>query len=540
MRNTLRHPGVAPWLVVFGVAAVSGCAPAVSTEPVPPPAQGAEGRVPPPRPARMMGEGILLRPEPESPFIAFNIWVRSGSAHDPAGKEGLAALTASLLAGGSTRSADYEAIRAQLYPMATGYGSSTDKEMTVFRGVVHRDNLEPFYALLRDAVTAPAFRQEDFDRIKTQRLNYVERSRRYDRDEELSKELLYREAYRGTPYEHPVDGYVQSVRAITLDDVRAFYATHYRAGNVTIALGGGFPADLPERARRDFDALLEAGTAPRIARPQPRRPERVRVLLVDKPTDAAPISIGFPLALLRSDPDFHALLLANSWLGEHRNSFARLYQVIRERRGMNYGDYSYIEAFPLGYTTQQPPVNIARRSHLFEIWIRPISETGPGTLHERTLFATRAALRELDRLVAGGLPASEVARTQQFLGNYVVDWGNTIARRLAYDVDDAFYGIPDPGFLAGLRGRIHDLTPSQVNDAVRRHLDHRGSYQIVIITSDAEGFRQKLLAGAPTPITYAGERSAELLAEDIEIAAYPIPVRPEDITIIPIGEVLER
>jgi zinc protease len=540
MRNTLRNPGVAPWLVLLGAVAVAGCAPAVSAERVPPPAQGVEGRVPPPQPARMLGEGIILRPEAESPFIAFNIWVRSGSAHDPAGKEGLAALTASLVAGGSTRTAAYETILAQLYPMATGYGSSTDKEMTVFRGVVHRDNLEPFYALLRDAVTAPAFRHEDFDRIKTQRLNFLERSRRYARDEELTKELLYREAYRGTPYEHPVDGYVQSVRALTLDDVRTFYATHYLAGNVTIALGGGFPADFPERARRDFDARLAAGTVPRVAPPEPRRPDRVKVLLVDKPTDAAPISIGFPLAVLRADPDFHALLVANTWLGEHRNSFGRLYQVIREQRGMNYGDYTYIEAFPLGYTTQQPPVNIARRSHLFEIWIRPISETAPGTLHDRTLFATRAALRELDRLVANGLPASEVARTQQFLGNYVVNWGTTIARRLAYDVDDAFYGVPDPGFLADLRPRIHGLTPARVNDAVRRHLDHRGGFHMVIITSDAEGFRQKLLAGTPTPITYAGEHSAELLAEDVEIAAYQIRVRPEDITIIPIGEVLER
>jgi zinc protease len=514
-----------------GVGMLAACAPAAT---VTAPAASA------PQAQRIVSERVIVHSQPESPFVAFNLWIQSGSAHDPAGKEGLAALTASLLAGGSTTSHAYEDILSRLYPMATAYGSSTDKEMTVFRGVVHRDNLEDYYALLRDAVAAPAFREEDFDRVKTQTLNFLERARRFSRDEELTKELLYREAYRGTPYEHPVDGYVQSVRSITLQDVRSFYDRHYRAGNVVVAVGGGFPAGFPERVRGDFDRLLPAGTAPRVAAPQPRRPDRVQVLLVEKPTNAAPISIGFPTSLLRSDTEFPALMLANSWLGEHRNSFARLYQIIREQRGMNYGDYSYIEAFPLGYTTQLPPVNVSRRSHLFEIWIRPISMTAPGNLHDRTLFATRAALRELDLLVSNGLPDSEVARTQQFLSNYVVNWGNNIGRRLAYDVDDAFYGIADPGFLEAVRPAIRGLSPNEVNAAIRRHLSHQGGYHLVIITSDAEGLKRRLLSGEATPITYAGERSAELMAEDLEIASYPIPVREEDITIIPIAEALER
>jgi zinc protease len=513
---------------------LGACAPGMGANRAPAPAARATES------GRTVGERTIVHPQPGSPFIAFNLWFRSGSAHDPAGKEGLAALTAALVAGGASSVNDYESIRAQLYPMATGYGGSVDKEMTVFRGVVHRDNLEPFYELLRDAVTSPAFREEDFQRVRTQTLNFLERTRRFARDEELTKELLFREAYRGTPYEHPVDGYVESVRSITLEDVRAFYDTHYRSGNLVVAVGGGVPDGLAERVRAELDARLPGGTAPRVDRPEPRRPDRIRVTLVDKPTDASPVSIGFPISMLRSDADFPALMLANSWLGEHRNSFARLYQIIREQRGMNYGDYSYIEAFPLGYTTQLPPVNVARRSQLFEIWIRPISMTEPGNLHDRTLFATRAALRELDRLVRHGLPDDEVARTQRFLADYVVNWGNTISRRLAYDVDDAFYGIDDPGFLQAVRPAIRSLTPAAVNDAVRRHLDHGNAFHLVIVTSDAEGLRRRLVSGEPTPITYAGERPAELLAEDREIAAWPIPVRAEDVTIIPIAEALER
>jgi zinc protease len=480
---------------------------------------------------------ITLR-EPESPFVALTIWVRTGSRHDPAGREGLAALTANLLAEGSTTADRYDVILAKLYPMAAGYGYSVDKEMTVFRGRVHRDNLETYYALFRNALLQPAFAEEDFQRVKTQTVNFLERARRYSRDEELSRELLSWLAYRGTPYQHPEEGYVQSVKAITLDDVKAFYRDQYGRGNVVVAVGGGFPEGFDQRVRRDFDALPE-GTGRPVPPPAPAPPAGIKVLIVEKPTDATAISLGFPYGLVRGQPDYFALMAANSWFGEHRNSFSHLYQVIREARGMNYGDYSYIEAFPLAYTTQEPPVNAARRHHLFEIWIRPISRTGPDDLHDRALFATRAALREFTRLVDGGMTDSTLAETRQYLHNFSVTYGSTVSRRLAYAVDDAFYGLPAPGFLASIRPGLGALTRESVNAAIRRHLQHRNLY-LVFITQDAEGLKRKLLAGAPTAIRYAGTKPAAHMAEDTEIASFPIPVTEADITIVGIDEVFER
>jgi zinc protease len=483
-------------------------------------------------------QGLITLPEAGSPFVAFNVWVTVGSQYDPEGKEGLAALTATMLADGSTTSDSYDAILAQLYPMAAGYGASVDKEMTVITGRVHRDNLDPYYTLFRNAVLEPAFSEEDFARIKARTLNFLERSRRFARDEELSKELLFWMAYRGTSYEHPEEGYVESVRGITLDDVKAFYRTHYLRSTVVVGVAGGYPAGFAERVRRDFDAL-PMGTLPAVAAPQPAALEGVKVLIVEKPTDATAISLGFPTGLVRGHPDFFALMAANAWFGEHRSSVSHLYQVIREARGMNYGDYSYIEAFPLGYTTQQPPVNVARRSHLFEIWIRPIARTGPDDLHDRALFATRAAWRELSRLVDDGMTETALSEIKQYLHNFSVTYGSTVSRRLAYAVDDAFYGLPGEGFLSSLRPGLAALTVPSVNAAVRRHLQHRSMY-VVFITQDAEGLKRTLLSGEPTLIRYAGEKPAELLAEDAEIARFPIPVKAEDITIIGINEVFER
>jgi zinc protease len=488
-------------------------------------------------PAGAEAPRLITLPEPESPFIAFNIWLRTGSQDDPPGKEGLAALTASIMASGATQSRSYEQIMEALYPMAARYGQSVDREMTTFTGRIHRDNLATFYDLLRSAILEPAFDEGDFERIKANVLNYLERGRRYSRDEELSKDLLFWMAYDGTRYAHPEDGYVRSVRSITLDDVRQFYRDNYTRDNVVVAVGGGYPAGFAQRVRNDFDRL-PAGRVAAPPAPRPERPDGFRVLIVETNTAATAISMGFPIDLLRGDDDFIAMLTANSWFGEHRNSFSNLYQVIRETRGMNYGDYSYIEAFPRGYATQQPRVNVARRSQLFEIWIRPIAMTAPGNLHDRALFATRAAIRELDRLVDDGLPASEVERTVNFLRNFTVNWGNTINRRLAYRVDDAFYGLDGDGFLASLRPGLDALTPEAVNAAVRRHLQADNMY-LVLITQDAEGMKRMLLSGEPTPITYAGPQPDHVLAEDREIASYPIPVREEDITILRVEEVFE-
>lgn len=479
--------------------------------------------------------GIVALHEADSPFIAFNIWVRSGSASDPKGKEGLASLTAALVAGGATTQDSLEQILEKLYPLAAGYGGSVDKEMTNFTGRVHRDNLDAFYALFRNALMAPAFAEADFNRIKAQRLNVLERGRRYSRDEELSKQLLFWMAYEGTPYQHPEEGYVDSVRSITLDDVRAFHRAHYLRNNIVVGVGGGYPQGFPERVRKDLDGLPE-GAVPPVAAPIPRLAMGVKVLIVDKETDASSVSFGFPIGLLRPHDDFVPLLIANSYLGEHRNSVGRLYQAIRETRGMNYGNYSYIEAFPAGFATQQPRVNVARRSQLFEIWIRPVALTAPGNLHDRTLFATRAALFELQRLNKEGMSREAVETSKQFLRNFVGTWGTTIGRRLGYAIDDVFYGIPRPGYLQRLRGQIDRVTPEQVNAAVAKHLQHDNFY-LVIITSDAAGMKQKLLSGQPTSITYAGERSRELLEEDKLIAGLPIKIHESNITILPIDRV---
>src|SRR3981189_1842144 len=78
----------------------------------------------------------------KSPLVTFRIVFRTGSAYDPAGKEGVAALTAKMLSGGGSKSKTYKQIVDAMYPMASSVSSQVDKEMVTFGGVTHIDNLE--------------------------------------------------------------------------------------------------------------------------------------------------------------------------------------------------------------------------------------------------------------------------------------------------------------------------------------------------------------------------------------------------------------
>ena len=407
------------------------------------------------------GEVAVVRlPVPQDPTISFRLWFGVGSQNDPPGKEGLASLTASMLADAATQRNGYEQILDQLYPLAAGYDASVSEEMTVIAGRVHRDNLEAYYPLLIDAVLAPAFQQQDLDRLKSQALNYLENTLRYASDEDLGKAVLQSRVFAGTRYAHLPVGLIDSVRNIRLEDVRSFYREHYRRGNVVIGIGGGFEEGLVKRLQSDL-ARLPEGRPPQPHPPQPAPIRGLQVTIVEKDAPATAISIGYPISILRGPREWYALAVANSYLGEHRNSSSHLYQVLREARGLNYGDYSYIEHFPQGSQLQMPPQNVARRRQMFEIWIRPVP-------HEARHFALRAALREFKKLVDEGMREADFELTRRFLAKYVLHYAPTTMERLGYALDDRFYGVQG-SHLENFRRWMPDLTLEEVNAAIRKH-----------------------------------------------------------------------
>ena len=253
--------------------------------------------------------------------------------------------------------------------------------------------------------------------------------------------------------------------------------------------------------------------------------------MVEKPTASTAISVGFPLGVVRGAREWYALAIANSWLGEHRNSSGRLYQVIREQRGLNYGDYTYIEAYPNGGVRMTPPQNVARRSQLFELWIRPVP-------HEARHFALRAALREVDHLVNHGMTAEQFEERRQFLKKYVLHYAATTGERLGYAIDDAFYGLSEP-HLVQFRRLMDELTLAEVNAALKKHWQ-LGNLKIVAVTQGAAAFADALVADAASPITYASPKPAAVVAADQEISIFPLRIRRAAVKIVPVAELFAQ
>jgi zinc protease len=513
-RLAAAAPGAAAAAAVPAMAAAAAAAPAVAR-----PVRG--------RPARTVFRELVQRTN--SPLIDVRMAFRAGAADDPPGKEGLAALTARMVTQAGSRALTFQQIQQALFPIAAGFGATVDKETTTFAGKVHRDNAERWYDIIAGQLLEPGLRPEDFTRVKTSLVNNIRVDLRGNNDEELGNEVLYEQLYAGHPYGHLNMGWAKAVEALTIEDVRAFHKANYTQANLTLGVAGGASETFLTKARADLAAGLPVGTAARRRIPAAKKPQGLAVTIVQKPTAAAAISFGYPLEVVRGHPDFVALHLARSFLGEHRSSVAYLYQRMRAIRGMNYGDYAYTEYYPGGMFSTSPPPGVVRSQQAFRVWIRPVPL-------EQTHFAIRIAKYELDKLVREGMSETDFQATRDFLNKST---GLLTARqgvRLGYSMDQQFHGLGD--YTSYIRQGLARLTRAQVNAAIRRHLAGT-DMAIVVITPEAEKLRTALIADAPSPITYTSEKPAEILAEDKVIERYPLALDERDVRIVPVGSVFE-
>jgi zinc protease len=504
-----QNPGIKP--------PTASAAPAVKADAAPAPA--------PPTTVRSIASVLQAN---RSPLISIRILFMTGAASDPEGKEGVAALTAALLAGGGSRTMTYEQIVEAMYPMATGFGSQCDKEMTVFIGTTHVDNLDKYYALVSQMLLDPGFRDDDFTRLKADALNYLKTSLREGNDEELGKEQLYNMIYAGMPYGHHNSGTISSLEKLTIDDVREFYRKHYTQANLVLGLAGGYPDGFAKKVEADF-AKLPAGVSDQNKYEKPKLDAGMKIDIIKRETRSTAISLGFPLDITRADKDWPALAVVASYFGQHRSSNSFLYKRFRELRGLNYGDYAYIEYFPRGMFQFQPDPNLGRQSQIFQIWIRPVPP-------EQGHFTLRAALFEYDRLVQDGMSKETFEATREFLIKYNNILTATQGARLGYALDSRYYGIPD--FNQYMRDQLTKLTLEDVNRAIQRYLKS-DRMRIAMVTKDAEALRDAITGNKPSPITYNSAKPQDIVNEDKIIENYKISVKPEDVTIVPIEKVFQ-
>jgi zinc protease len=470
---------------------------------------------------------VLRSPLPQ---VEFKLLFTAGSAHDPVGKEGLAALSAEMIADAGSQALKYDEIKKALFPMAGGFSTQTDKEMTTFTGVIHKDNAGAFLDIALPQLLQPGFRDEDFQRLKDGQLTALKDDLKSANDEELGKERLQTDIYTGTPYGHPALGTVAGIESITLADVKAFVQANYTRARLTLGLSGDVPAEIEARLRQSLAALPAGAAAPPTA-VTGAMPAGRSVDIITKDTRATAVSFGFPIAVTRSSADFAALSIVRAWLGEHRSQQSHLYDRIREVRGMNYGDYAYIEAFPRGMFQFFPDANIARRAQIFEAWLRPLRG------NEDAHMALRIAISEIDKLLKNGLPRAGFESTRNYLMKNVYLLTATQDQQLGYALDSQWYGTPE--YTQYLREQLKKLTLADVNRVMRRHLQTQ-NLQIVMITRDAEDLKRRLVNDTFSALKYDGEKPATLLAEDKVIGALKLGIKADAVKITPVAEVFAR
>ncbi|NOU51554.1 insulinase family protein [Pseudoalteromonas sp. JBTF-M23] len=464
-----------------------------------------------------------------SPLVDMNLLFYTGAAADPDGKKGLAAMTAAMVANGGSQSKAYKDIQKALYPIAGSFDYQIDKEMLSLRGRVHKDNLDQWYTLVSDQLLNPGFREDDFNRLKKEMLDNIKASLKSSNDEELGKEVLYHKLYQGHPYASYNYGDLSDLESLTLDDVKAFYAEHFTQAKLNVGITGAMPQEVKDKLFMDL-AKLPKGDEKRLTIPDAPKLKGRHAAIVEKSAKSTAVSFGFPIDTIRSNKDWTALWLVRSYFGEHRNSNSFLYQRIREVRGMNYGDYAYIEYFPRGMFQTKPDANLGRSEQIFQVWLRPLRSNNDAH------FATRVAMYELDKLIKEGMSEQDFTATRNFLSNYVAQLVASQDRQLGYALDSQFYNIDN--FVDYVREQLASLTVDDVNRVISENLQTQ-NIQYVFVTGDGTDMQQRLAQEISSPLSYNSEKPEQLLAEDKQIADYKLNIPSENIEVLDVKTVFE-
>ena len=470
----------------------------------------------------IMAQQVVELKQPNSAKLVVKLMFKNGSMCDPQGKEGLTFTTAQLITQGGTGDLSFSDIKDKIYPMAARYYSSVDKEVTIFTFEFHKDWMDKFYPIMIGLITNPSLTQSDFDRVKTNQQAYVDQVIRASSDEEYSKKSLEDFLFRGTDYQHMIEGKSASVAAITLDDVKEQYKKFFTKNNLVIGIAGNYSESFLNKLKSDLAKLPD--TNPEIpSAPVVKMPDGIDVEIIAKNgAFGSAIFAGYPLSITRADDDFAALMVANSYLGEHRKSYGKLYQMIREQRSMNYGDYSYIEWYDNGGGNMVPPSGVPRHSNYFALWIRPVQIAKQLKMQYEELkdvnighahFALRMALREMDKMIKNGISQEDFEATRAFLQSYIKLYIQSPDEQLGYLMDSRMYGREN--YIKELGSSLGKLTLDDVNKAIKKYMQI-DNMKITIVTdvSEAEALAESLRNNSPSPMSYSNLVKAGL-PEDV-------------------------
>jgi predicted Zn-dependent peptidase len=286
------------------------------------------------------GLTVVVLEQHKLPQVLFNMWIKGGALHDPKNLPGVADFTADMMREGTTRrtsaqlAAESDQIGASLGTSAS-YGSAIST--VSIGGLV--ENTDKMLDIMSDVLMNPAFPQAELDKLKQRTLPELEEQRSdpgFLADEKFNQ-VLYRDFPAAIVSATP-----ESVKAITVADLKKFHETWFAPNNAILGITGDITvAQAKVLAEKYFGAWKEHPVPP-VELPAIPAPQAKKAYLIDRPGSVQTNLVAGDFSLKRTDPDFIPLTVMNRILGSGASS--RLFLELREEKGYTYGSYSFFTA----------------------------------------------------------------------------------------------------------------------------------------------------------------------------------------------------
>jgi zinc protease len=333
------------------------------------------------------GITVLARANFLSPSVVLSGHLRVGSVDEPREQAGLASFVAEMLDRG-TRNRTFEEISDAIESIGASLGVGGGLHSSSFGIKCLAEDLDHVLEILGDVLRHPTFPEQETEKLRGQLLTSLHER---DNDTQSVAQLIFLElAYpEGHPYGRSSDGYVDTIQAITRDDLAAFYELYYRPAGAIVAVAGAID---PGNAIAKVEKVLGDWQPPQPRPPQDmaeiRYPDggseltEIRREFREMPDKTqTDIVLGVP-GISRKDPGFYSARVANTILGTFGIG-GRLGDTVRDEQGMAYYVYSQLSAHlgrgPWRVVTGVNPVNIERAietilTEIHRIQDKPVSE----------------------------------------------------------------------------------------------------------------------------------------------------------------------
>ncbi len=282
------------------------------------------------------GTTVVTERMSEVRSVSVGFWFDVGSRDEPQSLAGTSHFLEHLLFKG-TPSRSAKQIADAFDAVGGDVNAFTGKEYTCYYSRILDRDLTMALEVLSDMLVNSTIDESDFESERKVILEEI--AMHEDAPDELVHDLFYRSILRGHPLGRPVLGYNDTISQVTRDQVAHYWQERYSAPNLVIAAAGNLDhADLVGRV----ESLLDGADPYRTARLGPTPEHAVGVNVHKRPTEQAHIIVGTK-GLPRGHDERHALAVLDAVLGGGMSS--RLFQEIREKRGLAYSVYSYRALF---------------------------------------------------------------------------------------------------------------------------------------------------------------------------------------------------